>query len=86
MHKLKPLTSRPALACAHLLYDLVGSAPFLGAALKYMYMYLTMTSNLEETVGENYDKILSEYFVREHLQPAVALAIATKKRLQTRHS
>ena len=51
-----------------------------------MYMYLTMTSNLEGTLGENYDKILSEYFVREHLQPAVALAIATKKRLQTRHS
>ena len=43
-----------------------------------------MTSNLEGIVGANYDKILSEYFVREHLQPAVALAIATKRRLQTR--
>ena len=83
LQKLKPLTNLHALACAQLLYDPIGSTPLLAAALKYMYRYLIMTSSLEGTVGANYDKILSEYFVRE---PAVALAIATKKRLQTRRS
>ena len=86
LHRARPLTHRQALACAHLLYDPVGTAPFLTAALKYMYRYLIMSQNLESGVGANYDKVLSEYFVSNHLQPAVALAIATKRRLQTRRS
>ena len=86
LHREKPLTHCHALACAHLLYDPVGTAPFLTAALKYMYRYSIMTQNLEPGVGANYDKVLSEYFVSNHLQPAVALAIATKRRLQTRRS
>ena len=45
-----------------------------------------MTQNLDGNAGANYDKILSEYFISDHLQPGVALAIATKRRLQTRHN
>ena len=86
LHKKKPLTQPQALAAAHTLFDPVQSAPFLAAALKYMYRYLIMTNSLENNTGSDYDKIMSEYFVREHLQPAVALAIATKRRLQQKRS
>lgn len=34
----------------------------------------------------NFDKVLTDDFVRNHLQPAVALAIATKRRLGQRRS
>ena len=34
LHRERPLTHRQALVCAHLLYDPVGTAPFLTAALK----------------------------------------------------
>ena len=64
----------------------MGTAPFLTAALKYMYRYLIMSQNLEAGVKATYDSQLQDYFVEHHLQPVVALAIATKRRLQTRRS
>ena len=67
LYKERLLTHRHALACAHLLYDPVGTPPFLTAALKYMYRSLIMTQSLESEVGANYDKVLSEYVVSNHL-------------------
>ena len=87
LHKLKPLTHGHSLTCALLLYNPVGKAPFLAATLKYMYKYLIMTQNLDCNAGVNYNKILSEHFIANHLQPAVvARAIATEKHLQTRQN
>ena len=58
LHKLKLLTHRHALDCAHLLFDPVGTAPFLAAALNYMYRYLVMTQSLDNNTGANYNKLL----------------------------
>ena len=52
-----------------------------------MYRYLIITTSLaEEKEGTpcNFDKALTDAFVKEHLQPAVSLAIATKRRLAQR--
>ena len=54
-----------------------------------MYRYLIITTSLaEEKEGTpcNFDKALTDAFVKEHLQPAVALAIATKRRLAQRRT
>ena len=42
------LTQRQALAMAHTLFDPVQSAPFLSSALKFMYIYLIITTSLAE--------------------------------------
>ena len=89
LHNKKPLTQRQALAMAHTLFDPIQSAPFLSAALKFMYRFLIITTLLaEEKEGTpcNFDKALTTQFLKEHLQPAVALAIATKRRLAQRRS
>ena len=49
-----------------------------------MYRCLVISSSLAEEMegtASNFDKVLTDDFVRNHLQPAVALAISTKKRL-----
>ena len=64
LHRARPLTHRQALACAHLLYDPVGTAPFLTAALKYMYRYLIMSQNLEAGVKATYDSQLQDTLLK----------------------
>ena len=89
LHHKKPLTQRQALAMAHLHFDPIQSQPFLSAMLKFMYRYLVISSSLAEEMeggASNFDKVLIEDFVKNHLQPAVALAIATKRRLGQRRS
>ena len=87
LHKIRPLRHRQALACAHALFDIVSQAPFLAASLKFMYRYLTVTTSLNsEGQGTNYEKVLSEHFVREHLYYAVEMALLTKKHLQQKRS
>ena len=54
-----------------------------------MYRYLIISTSLtEDNEGNkcNFDKALTDAFVREHLKPAVALAINTKKRLSQRRT
>ena len=49
-----------------------------------MYRYLVISSLLAEEMegnASNFGKVLTDDFVRNHLQPAVALAIDTKRRL-----
>ena len=89
LHHKKPLTQRQALAMAHLHFDPIQSQPFLSAVLKFMYRYLVISSSLAEEMegnASNFDKVLTDDFVRNHLQPTVALAIATKRRLGQRRS
>ena len=89
LHHKKPLTQRQALAMAHLHFDPIQSQPFLSAVLKFMYRYLVISSSLAEEMeggASNFDKVLTDDFVRNHLQPAVALAIAKKRRLGQRRS
>ena len=89
LHRKKPFTQRQALAIAHNLYDPISSAPYLSASLKFMYRYLIISTSLaEDKEGTqcNFDKALTDAFVREHLQPAVALAINTKRRLAQRRT
>ena len=84
LHHKKPLTQRQALAMAHLHFDPIQSQPFLSAVLKFMYRHLVISTSLAEEMeggASNFDKVLTEDFVKNHLQPAVALAIATKRRL-----
>ena len=67
---------------AHNLYDPISSAPYLSASLKFMYQYVIISTSLaEDKEGTqcNFDKALTDAFVTEHLQPAVALAINTKR-------
>ena len=87
LHHKKPLTQRQALAMAHLHFDPIQSQPFRYAVLKFMYRYLVISTSLAEEMeggASNFDKVLTEDFVKNHLQPAVALAIATKRRLGQR--
>ena len=89
LHRKKPLTHRQALAMAHLHYDPLSGQPFLSAVLKFMYRYLVISTSLAEEMEKNtsgYDKILTEDFIRNHLKPAVALALETKRRLGQRRS
>ena len=89
LHRKKPLTQRQALAMAHTLFDPIQSAPFLAANLKFMYRYLIISTSLaEEKEGTpcDFNKVLTDDFVRQHLQPAVGLAIATKRRLAQRRT
>ena len=89
LHYKKPPTQRQALAMAHLHFDPIQSQPFLSSVLKFMYRYLVISTSLaDEMEGNacNFDKVLTNDFVRNHLQPAVALAIATKRRLSQRRS
>ena len=54
-----------------------------------MYRHLVISTSLAEEMeggASNFNKVLTEDFVREHLQPAVSLAIATKRRLGQRRS
>ena len=53
LHKMKPLTHRQALACAHTLFDPIQAAPFLTSALKFMYQYLIMSQSLDEKRRNN---------------------------------
>ena len=81
LHHKKPLNQCQALAMAHLHFDPVQSQPFLSAVLKFMYRYLVISSSLAEEMegnASNFKKVLTDDFVRNLLQPAVALAIATK--------
>ena len=74
------------MACLH--FDPIQSAPFLASVLKFMYRYLVISTSLaEEKEGNicNFDKVLTNDFVKNHLQPAVALALATKRQLGQRH-
>ena len=74
---------------AHLHFDPIQSQPFLSAVFKFMYRYLVISSSLAEEMEKNarhFDKVLTDDFVRNHLQPAVALAIDTKRRLGQRRS
>lgn len=89
LHHKKPLTHRQALAMAHLHFDPLAGQPFLSAVLKFMYRYLVISTSLAEEMEKNtssFDKVLSDNFVRNHLQPAVALALETKRRLGQRRS
>ena len=74
---------------AHLHFDPLQSQPFLSAVLKFIYRHLVISTSLAEEMeggASNFDKVLTENFVRNHLQPAVALASATKRRLGQRRS
>ena len=54
-----------------------------------MYRQLVISTSLAEEMeggASSFDKVLTDDFVRNHLQPAVALAIATKRRLGQRRS
>ena len=53
LHNKKPLTQRQALAMAHTLFGPIQSAPFLSAALKFMYRYLIITTSLAEEKRRN---------------------------------
>ena len=89
LHRKKPLTHRPALTMAHLYFDPLAGHPFLSAVLKFMYHYLVISPSLVEEMERNtsgFYKILTEEFLRNHLQPAVALALQTKRRLGKRRS
>ena len=89
LHHKKPLTHRQALAMAHLHFDPLAGQPFLSAVLKFMNRYLVISTSLAEEMEKNtssFDKVLSDNFVRNHLQPAVALALETKRRLGQRRS
>ena len=69
---------------AHLHFDSLGGQPFLSAVLKFMYRYLVISTSLAEEMEKNassFDKVLSDNFVRKYLQPAVALALETRRRL-----
>ena len=76
------------LAMAHTLFDPIQSASFLPSTLKFIYRFLIMSQTMEdrEEAPCNFDKALTTQLVRKHLQPAVALAIATKRRLSQRRS
>jgi len=88
LHRKRPLTQRQALAMAHHHFDPLQSQPFLSKVLKFMYRHLVLSNSLsEEMEGNiNFNKVLEDDFIRDHLQPAVALAIATKRRLGQRRS
>ena len=88
LHHKRPLTQRQALAMAHLHFDPLQSQPFLSTVLKFMYRHLVLSNSLAEEMegNSNFNKVLTDDFVREHLQPAVSLAIATKRRLGQRRS
>ena len=63
---------------AHLHFDPLAGQPFLSVVLKFMYRYLVISTSLAEEMEKNassFDKVLSDDFVRNHLQPAVALAL-----------
>ena len=84
LHHKKTFTQRQALAMAHLHFDPIQSQPFLSAVLKFMYRYLVISSSLAEEIEENarnFDEVFTDDFVRNHLQPAVVLAIDTKRSL-----
>ena len=69
---------------AHLHFDPIQCQPFLSAVLKSMYRYLAISISLAEEMennANNFDKVLTDNFVRNHLQPAVALVINTRRRL-----
>ena len=85
----KTLTQRQALVMAHFHFDPLMSAPQVHTLLKFTYRYLIVTTSLaEEKEGNacNFNKALTNDFVRDHLQLAVAMAIATKRRLGQRRS
>ena len=86
LHNKKPLTQHQALVMAYTLFDPIQNAPFLSWALKFMYRFLIRSQTLDKKEGTpyNFAKALTTQFVKEHLQPAVALAIATKRRLSQR--
>ena len=89
LHHTKPTTQRKVLAMAHVHLDPIQSQHFLSSVLKFVYRDLVIsTSFADEMEGNasNFDKVLTDDFVRNHLQPAVALAIATKRRLGQRRS
>ena len=74
---------------AHLHFDPLQSQPFLSVVLKFMYRHLVISTSLAEQMeggASNFNKVLTDDFVRDNLQPAVALAIATKRRLGQRRS
>ena len=82
LHYKKSLTQCQALAMAHLHFDPLISAPQVHTLLKFMYRYLIITTSLAEEKEGN----TRNDFVKDHLQPAVATAIATKRRLGQRRS
>ena len=88
LHHKRPLTQRQALAMAHHHFDPLQSQPFLSMVLKFMYRYLVLSNSLSEELEgyNNFNKVLTDDFVRDHLQPAVSLAIATKRRLGQRRT
>ena len=74
---------------AHLPFDPLAGQPFLSAVLKFMYQYLVISTSLAEEMEKNaisFDKVLSDDFVNNHLQPTVALALETRWRLGQRRS
>jgi hypothetical protein len=77
LHLTKPPTQRKVLAMVHLHLDPIQSQHFLSSVLKFMYRDRVISTSFADEMEGN---------VRNHLQPAVALAIATKRRLGQRQS
>ena len=67
---------------AHLHFDPLQSQPFLSAVLKFMYLHLVISTSLAEEMeggASNFDKVLTDDFVRDHLQPQWPLPLLQKE-------
>ena len=89
IHCLKPLKHRQALSCTQTVNDPVQSAPWTAVTLKYMYRNLTLNTCLESKDGigsKDYEAILIDHFVEQHLLYAGEAVLATKRRLTKNRS
>jgi hypothetical protein len=85
---MEMLTQRKDLAMAHHHFDPLQSQQFLSPVLKFMYRQLVLSNSLSEELegNSNFNKVLTDDIVRDHLQPAVSLALATNRRLGQRRT
>ena len=82
LHKKKPLRHRHALAACHSCFDPLNQVPWLGALQKYVYRLLIVNTEMKtEGRTRDYDDILEDDYVENHLFHMVAATLEAKRRL-----
>ena len=82
LHKEKPLKHRHALAACHSCFDPLNQVPWLGALQKFVYRVYCINTELKtEGKTRDFDDILCDDYVENHLFAMVAATLEAKRRL-----
>ena len=82
LHKEKPLKHRHALAACHSCFDPLNQVPWLGALQKYVYRVYCINTELKtEGRTRDFDDILEDDYIENHLFYCVKATLEAKRRL-----